>query len=232
MPRELAFEAGNLRTFIPCLRRIGRKVGPRSGLARRNKEDKEQFCFRRYALTLATHRMWRFPCKVSMGERPDFMVTFGSKSHGVEVTEATTELFQRDLTRSERCGSLYEDMDDGWVGDGPEQAWCKAVVDAIEAKVRLIGGYRPAARHDILIYSNHPTDSVRGMGGRRPEYDRLQSFAQQRVESWKREPSLGIISIIDGSTLLYDLTGRFERWPVVDLRDISQMKNSAKNLAR
>ena len=222
MSRDIQFEAPDLRTFIRCLRRLGRKVGPRSGTNRRAKVDKELFCFRRYAATLAAHSQWTFPCTVSVGESPDFMIAFGDILHGLEVTEATTETFQRGLTQSEASDEECQLIeDDGWIGEAPERDWSEAVVRAIEAKVGLIPSYRRALCHDILVVSSHPADDMRHINGKDSGHVQLHALVEQRAPCWMaRAKHLGTISVIDGSVLVFDLVNRREQWPIHDLRPV------------
>jgi hypothetical protein len=91
------------------------------------------------------------------------------------------------------------------------------VLIAITDKVNKIKCYRSANRHDILVYSNHPTDVVRGANGTRPEYKKLQIQARQNALQWESENRLGTVSINDGRTLLYDLTGECAQWQIVDM---------------
>ena len=154
-----------------------------------------------------------------MGERPDFMISFGDVSRGLEVTAATTQIFQRSLTLSEKSDAECEIIDeDGWAGDAPEREWSEAVGMAIAAKVKLISSYRPAGHHDILVYSNHPSDVVRRVNGQHSGHDKLRALAALCAPCWTQEPRLGTISVLDGSILLFDLIGRAEPWPILDLR--------------
>jgi hypothetical protein len=225
---DFSLKASNCQSLMRQLRRIGRRVGPRLGWNKRSKDDTELFCLRRYIATLAARRRWDYPCSVSMGERPDFMISARGFDRGLEVTQATTEAFQQMLTESERSrlGARHRrpehqsepyELDDGWVGDKPEREWCEAVLAAITCKVGEIHRYRSARHHDILIYSHHKTDVVRGVGGKRPEYKRLQMLARQNAVTWKSETRLGVISVIDGPTLLYDLIGQCAQWKIIDM---------------
>ncbi len=221
---EFCLKASNCQSLMRQLRRVGRRVGPRSGLSKRSKADKELFCLRRYIATLAARGRWDYPCAVVMGESPDFMIEFRRVHRGLEVTEATVEDFQKGLTEFERKRDVIMNLDDGWVRDLPEGEWCEAVLRAIGAKVGKLKNYRPARQHDLLIYSNHPTDFVRGIDGKHPEYKQLQMLAREESLKWKSEPKLGIISLIDGQTLLHDLVGQCNQWQVVDMRPIWSFK--------
>lgn len=214
---EFILRANNCRALMCQLRRVGRRVGPRSGPNKRSKTDKELFCLRRYIATLAANGQWNYPCAVEAGERPDFMIRFYSGETGLEVTECTTESFQKELTEREWTRDVVESLDDGLIGDIPEREWCEGVISAINVKVSKIKKYRPAKRHDILVYSNHPMDIVRAIDGTHPEYKRLQERAKACAPRWKSELRFGIVSIIDGQTLLYDVTGQCIQWKMVDL---------------
>ena len=214
---EFSLKASNCQSLIRQIRGVGRRVGPRTGLRKRSKADKELFCLRRYIATLAVNSRWNYPCVVEMGESPDFMVSVGGVNRGLEITEATTQAFQKELTKIERDRDAVKGLDDGWIGDTPEREWCEAVISAITIKVGIIKNYRAAHRHDILVYSNHPSDFVRGMDGRHPEYERLQMIAHRRAQTWKSESRLGVISVIDGRTLIYDLIGQCVHLKAVDL---------------
>ena len=215
---EFSVKASGCKSLMRQLQSVGRRVGPRTGPQKRSKADKELFCLRRYIATLASKGRWGYPCAVDMGESPDFMIKLRGVERGLEVTEATVEAFQKNLSDFERRHDSTMDLDDGWVGDAPEHEWCDAVLAAITVKVGKIKYYRTAQSHDILIYSNHPTDFVRGIDGKHPEYQQLQMLARQCVLNWKSESRLGIISVIDGGTLLYNLTGQCAQWKVVDMR--------------
>jgi hypothetical protein len=99
---EFSLEATNLQSLMRQLRSVGRYLGPRSGLNKRSKEDKELFCLRRYIATVAAKRQWDYPCAVNTGESPDFMIKFGNLNQGLEIREAATEVFQRELTALQR----------------------------------------------------------------------------------------------------------------------------------
>ncbi len=216
---EFVLMANDRRSLIRHLRNLGQRVGPRTGVYKRSKSDKELFCLRRYLATLAANRRCGYPIAVEMGESPDFIISSRGERTGLEVTEATTQDFQKFLTRFERERDLEASLDDGLIGDIPEREWVDAVISAIDAKVEKIKIYRPARKHDILIYSNHPRDFVRGFNGRHPEYQWLAQRTKECATRWRSaEPRFGIVSIIDGQTVLYDLAGECIEWKMVDLR--------------
>ena len=90
----------DLKSFF---KEVGGRVGPRKGLNRRTHDQKELFNLRQFLTTLAAHGKIEFPLSVEKGESPDFMLTVGGgEPLGLEVTEATTNEWQRELTETER----------------------------------------------------------------------------------------------------------------------------------
>lgn len=145
---------------------LGAGVGPRRGPDRRTKDQKEWYCLRRYLVALAAHGSLQFPLKIIKSERPDFMIDAPHGKHGIEVTEATEEGWQRELTESE-AGKDDEPAGaqliggDGFVGELPERDWCAAVIRAINCKIdSLSRPDYPASSCDLLVYVNSRTSIV------------------------------------------------------------------------
>ncbi len=142
-----------------------------------------------------------------------------AKVTGLEVTRATTEDAQRWLTNAQRefdrrlaearrsgraakpvIGMLNQA---GWMGDQPEQEWYSLVRLAVEKKLALLASYKPASRHDLLVYDD--TDL--------PAVDRRKVLARLRpwvLDLRRRAPALGKVSVIISLDLLYDI-GRTAR---------------------
>ena len=225
MIRTLNIRAADARELVGQMRSVGRRVRFRTDAKPRDRQpETELFCLRRYVITVAANGGWRFPCTLSMGESPDFMIEFSRDCRGLEVTEATRPEYQAALTKAEKAETGFWSFDDGWVGDEPERAWCAAVIRATNRKVRKIAQakYREAGYYDILIYSNHSSDVVRGHGRRRPEYPLLLQRLRRYAPHWKRiAPRLGIVSVIDGGILLHDILGKAVLWRLHDLRPVA-----------
>jgi hypothetical protein len=81
---------------------LGVQVGPRHGPNRRTNEQKEWYCLRRYLLALAANGLLHYPVKIYKSESPDFVVCDSVRGiFGVEVTTATEQDWERELSRSD-----------------------------------------------------------------------------------------------------------------------------------
>jgi hypothetical protein len=194
---------------------LGASVGPRRGPDRRTKDQKEWYCLRRYLLTLAAHDRLSYPLDISKSERPDFIVG----SRGVEVTEATEEDWQRELTESEASkGDCLTEAkligDDGFVGEQPEIDWCAAVTRAVNSKVDSLNSPSyPVASCDLLIYVNSRmsliVDELRAI-------EVLAEASKREMERWKACARLGRIAILTNRRLLPNLLSSVEALSVIE----------------
>jgi hypothetical protein len=185
----------------------------------------EQYCLGVYLLALGRHGLLDYPFAVKSGESPDFILTDKSgEAIGLEVTRATEQWLQRDMTRADReyrqseiaaevSGRDAEPVivalsELGWVGDQAADQWCVLVRRAIETKTEKLPEFRPAARHDLLIYDDTPIPAV----------DRRKVIAA--LDPWARDlksntPTLGRISIVISLDVLFDVGGRSQILPYV-----------------
>ncbi len=66
--------------------------------------EEELYVLRRYLFTLADAGLLSYPLRLSKSETPDFVGSAGGSMMGIEITEATSPLDQREMTCSERSG--------------------------------------------------------------------------------------------------------------------------------
>lgn len=191
---------------------LGQKVGPRRGPNRRTHTQKELFNLRQYMTTLAYYDRLTFPLKIAKTERPDFMVCDGRGTwFGLDVTEATTEEFQREPTETEGV-EASQDSGDGFVGDALEEECCAALLRAITRKARLVstGSYPTAEWCDVLVYVNLRLHLLDTADVARQLKASIPAFSGH----WNKSDKLGSVSVIMGNQLYRDVTGDFERLPL------------------
>lgn len=192
----------------------------------RRHSHEEQYCLGVYLLALGRHGLLDYPFAVKSGESPDFILTDKTgEAIGLEVTRATEQWLQRDMTSGDRefrqrelavveaSGRDAEPVivafsELGWVGDEADDQWCVLVRRAIERKTEKLLEFRPAARHDLLIYDDTPIPAV----------DRRKVMAA--LDPWARDlksktPILGRISIVISLDLLFDVGGQSQILPYV-----------------
>lgn len=196
-----------------ALGELGQAVGPRKGPGRRTKDQKEWFCLRRYLLTLASRGRLPYPVTIEKADPPDFLIHDSVRgSYGVEITEATEQDWQRELTVTEIASEvedaatpLFVGMDDGWVGNQPEAEWCSAVIRAIAAKVESIERLEYlVGRCDLLIYENSRSGVV---VKEKAAIAGLMQAVQPLKDTLRYGERLGVVSLLTGSCLLYDVLG-------------------------
>jgi hypothetical protein len=123
--------------------------------------EEELFLLRRYLLTLSRLGRLAYPLKLAAQESPDFLLVTNGVTVGIEVTEATSWLDQREFTLEEDeapslIGAYGGRYSDGAVGDQPERDLTADTLKAVRRKVTKIrkGGYEPTPTLELLIYAN------------------------------------------------------------------------------
>jgi hypothetical protein len=146
---------------------LGTRVGPRIGANARTQDEKEWWCFRRYLVTVASIGQIAFPISIMKSESPDFRCEFGTRSVGVEVTEATDPRDQRELTRIDQQdevvlrGSLGGRFPNGAGGDAPERTWREDISKAVAAKMKKLPSWPdPMPQYELLLYTNSNAGSL------------------------------------------------------------------------
>lgn len=171
----------------------------------------EVYCLRRYLFPLANAGLLEFPLGVVKQDPPDFMFAWrDGRNTGLEVTKATRQEFEADLTRFHRQQQTKSYVSDlatgtlllskpGWAGNAPEE-WVTYVLAAIADKLNDIASYS-VPESDLLIYDNTPL----------PAPD-LKIVAEAIRLHFVRQPladkdgcSFRMISVIRDPWLIYDI---------------------------
>lgn len=197
---------------------LGANVGPRRGINRRTKDQKEWYCLRRYLLTLAAHNLLSYPLDLSKSERPDFIVTDGTRDrYGIEVTEATEQDWQRELTETEAGqgddpAEAIPIGEDGFAGEQPEHDWCAVVIHAISNKITSLSDPNyPVGLCDLLIYVNSRMSVV---AHERRAIELLTAVSLPEVKGWKECARLGRAVILANRHVLPDLLSSSVALPI------------------
>lgn len=187
---------------------MGASVGSRRGPDRRTKDQKEWYCLRRYLLTLAAHELLIYPLNISKSERPDFLVDAPRDRYGIEVTEATEEDWQRELTESEDARNdglpnVARISEEGFAGEQPERVWCATVIRAINSKIDSLNDPSyPVVSCDLLVYVNSRMTLVVGEAR---AFELLSEAIPPEMERWKACDRLGCVAILTNWHVLPDL---------------------------
>jgi hypothetical protein len=197
----------DVRNFWLQVRDVPRRTEGRSH------KQYERYYLGLYLLALADHGLLSYTLKVLEGDSPDFMLLWKSgETTGLEVTRATDEEIQAAMTRAEKEhpeGCAIMPFAPGYAGDQLEAEWCVLARKAIEKKVAMLSGYRPALRYDLLVSD----DTRMGAGDRRKVLAILTPWAR---ELKRQEPKLGKISIAASLDVLYDIGGESRIFPYIE----------------
>jgi hypothetical protein len=153
-------EIRRLEELDCAAQKVGLPVGPRTG---RSKEKKEWYVALGFLRATIPFRLVELPITVRNGtppDEPDFVMTRGGSTVGlIEITEATVEADQKEMTliqRSTEKRAMPGKFGGRFKGGAsrPELAWATDVVDAIGRKSgKAIFRDSSAARH-LIVYPN------------------------------------------------------------------------------
>ena len=158
---------------------FGRGVGPRFGRMigesrlRTRGADGEDWCLRRLLIALVASDRLRIPATLCVSDRkvarhlPDAVLeTADGEEVGIEVTEATSQAYQRELSAADHDAAkqgenlFVLDPGDGRVGDAPERQAVQEIQRAYRHKLGKLraGKYVESQTVDLLIYLNSSGD--------------------------------------------------------------------------
>jgi hypothetical protein len=143
----------------------GLPVGPRTGPSKRTQAKKELYVIIKFLREAIPAGIFEPPIAIRAGcqfnDEPDFVVTRGGSADVlglVEITEATNEPDQREMTLSEYSGkpTILGQFGGRFSGGASRSGlvWASDVVEAIKRKRgKVIFRNSPAARH-LIVYPN------------------------------------------------------------------------------
>jgi hypothetical protein len=217
MTRQI--EILDLGTFDSVFGEVGLKVGPRTGPDKRTKDEKEWYVVRHFLKTAIAARLFQIPVVIRQGvppEEPDFVANVGNSGALLEITEATNEADQREMTEFERSGKLA--MLQGELGgrfsggaSQPGIAWAADVVDAIKRKAGT-AIFRPtgANRHLVIYPNSNASSLIFDDEDEREAINFLQTAITSEQDELKRLVDGCLVHILAKEHLLFDVVGKFE----------------------
>jgi hypothetical protein len=139
---------------------VGLPVGARTGPGKRSKEKKEWFVLFGFLKTAILNRTFKLPIAVRNGhppDEPDFVTE--PTVDLFEITEATVESDQKEMTAFERSGKemmMLGAFGGRFAGGGgwPGAVWATDIVSAIMRKRRKRIFQDSTSVRDLLVYPN------------------------------------------------------------------------------
>lgn len=165
-------------TLLTRLAEIDISVPPRGPA--RTAAHRERWTICRLLATLADNGELEYPLSLEKRERPDFKLTLGRMTVGVEITEATSQQFEkartladgpffypshfrpggRNFSKDELRGLVGADAPagPGWGAKGAEKDWVNFISKALQRKLSKLSdeGFDKFDRNWLSIYDNSP----------------------------------------------------------------------------
>lgn len=138
----------------------------------RKASHRERYCLKIYLVQLSQSGILKFPLRVDKAEAPDFFLSSNDKTTTLEVTETSTENYQRAMTELAKSpeGTILEKgtnkliklggclIGRGWKGNSVETGWVDIILNSIINKTTSLNKphFKFADRDELLIYDNSP----------------------------------------------------------------------------
>jgi hypothetical protein len=178
----------------------------------------EMYCLRRYLFPLAHNGLLRFPLTAVKSETPDFILNWpqDTMTIGLEVTKATRQEFEADLTRfdleqetkhypSDRAEGTMDLSVAGWAGDAVERELAEYILASSSDKLEDIDTYA-VGKCDLLIYDNTPTAAP----NLKVVAEAVRLNLSATSPSSKNGRRFGIVSVIRDPWLIYNIAGPYQ----------------------
>ena len=157
----------NFEMFDLAFGQLGLSVGPRTGSIKRTKDDKEWYVIRRFLRAAIPEEIFELPISIQKAPppEPDFVMHSKSRTAKLEVTEATVEADQREMTAIELSNEdavLIGELGGRFRGGlcEPGFAWASDIIAAINRKNgKSIFTSASSDRH-LVIYPNSNASSL------------------------------------------------------------------------
>jgi hypothetical protein len=204
-PAELFSQFGSVGIRVPA------RTEPKDQFA------EEMYCLRRYLFPLAHNGLLRFPLMTVKNETPDFTLNWPQEmTIGSEVTKATRQEFEADLTRFDREQETKHYPSDpaagtmdlsvaGRAGNAVERELVEYILASNLNKLEGIDTYSVGGC-DLLIYDNTPTGA--------PDLNVVAEAVRLNLSgsspSSKNGRRFGIVSIISDPWLIYNIAGPYQ----------------------
>ncbi len=154
-------EIHDAEAFDDAFADVGRRVRPRTN--GRTHDEKEWYVLRRFLKCALLKGYFKCPVRICKAKppRPDFRIDLDGIATWIEITEATSEADQKEMTNIEKSdtevivnGELGGRYADGAFGNRPERDWAADVLRAIRRKRRktIFAGNHPSSH--LVIYVN------------------------------------------------------------------------------
>lgn len=187
----------------------------------RKSSHRERHCLKIYLMYLSQNGLLSFPLKIIKEEAPDFLILCRNETTALEVTDASTEEYQRAMTELAKSppDTVLESgtnklvkagerlIGEGWSGNSVETEWVDIILKSIIDKTTSLNRphFKSADRHELLIYDNSHVSVMLHLEDALPL---LKKAIHEKFNVKYSEKNFHSISIIHSNQLLYDIANK------------------------
>jgi len=214
----------SLREFDSAFGEIGLMVGPRTGPNKRTKDDKEWYVVRRFLKEAALAKVFQCPLTIqkTYPPAPDFLLENANGAAQLEITEATDEADQIEMTKielSNQSATLIGEFG-GRFSEGasqPGRAWASDVIDAISRKEGKSIFQKASVGRHLIIYPNSNASSLLFDGDdEREAFAFLEAAVAKKRQDFIRATNGCLVHILGKEHIFLDVTGAVQIRPCLN----------------
>jgi hypothetical protein len=208
-------EISDYANFDTAFGETGMVVGPRTGSSKRSKDEKEWWVARRFLKAAIPERVFTLSLSIRKGQppEPDFVLEQGNGSAWLEITEASDEADQKEMTTIEISNesAVLRGTFGGRFKDGasqPGRAWATDVVNAIERKARkTIFSTSGSCRHLVVYPNSNAASLLSDAEGELTAMEYLRDVIFDRRESLVQTTNGCLIHVLGAEYVFFDVVG-------------------------
>jgi hypothetical protein len=200
--------------FDSAFRELGAKVGPRTGRNKRTQDEKDWYVLRCYLQQAIAAKKFSLPLVVTRGSppAPDFSLEHKRGSAVIEITEATNNADQREMTLGELRGVPYllGELGGRFEGGGgePGHLWASDILEAVERKrSKSIFLLRNTDRHLVIYPNSNASSLISDDEGERRAFSILLDRIDAKRQELKKLANGCFVHVLGKSHIFFNVLG-------------------------
>jgi hypothetical protein len=194
---------------------LGLKVGPRTGPEKRTQDDKEWYVARKFLKEAIRAKRLHVPLSIEKAHppKPDFVIRGNCCDALLEITEASDESDQREMTKMEAgdeeailLGTYGGRFRDG--ASEPGHAWASDVANAIERKAKkAIFVTSDAVRHLVIYPNSNASFLLFDEDDERRAFSLFRRYPFATLQSLRQMANGCFVHVLGGEVIFFDILG-------------------------
>jgi hypothetical protein len=201
--------------FDAAFGEIGLKVGPRTGPEKRTQDDKEWYVARIFLREAIRAKRLHVPLSIEKAHppKPDFVIRGDCCDAYLEITEASDESDQREMTKMESSDeeAILLGAYGGRFRDGasePGHAWASDVANAIERKAKkAIFAKSKVVRHLVIYPNSNASFLLFDEDDERRAFSLFRRYPLAALQSLRQMANGCFVHILGKEVTFFDILG-------------------------